>query len=163
MIDVYIALGTNVGDRAANLRRALEALAPHVAVEKKSSVYESAPMYVEEQPRFYNMVVQGETTLTPHDLLKFLQSIEADMGRKPGTHNMPRVIDLDILLHGELILDLPELTIPHPRMHERAFVLTPLVELAPYLEHPTLRRPFIDLEDELGYRGDSIWEAGETI
>jgi 2-amino-4-hydroxy-6-hydroxymethyldihydropteridine diphosphokinase len=162
VIDVYIALGTNVGDRAENLRRALEALAPHVAVEKKSSVYESVAMYV-DQPRFYNMVVQGNTMLTPHDLLRFLKAIETEMGRKPDTHNEPRVIDLDILLHGQLMLDLPELTIPHPRMHERSFVLTPLAEIAPYLEHPASRQSMIDLEDRLGFTADSIWEAGERV
>lgn len=159
MATVYIGIGSNLGKRGENLRSAIEALAPDVRVEKISSIYESEAQGVGEQPRFLNMVVQGATELTPHDLLKFLQSIEVAMGRKLNTHNLPRIIDLDILLHGQFILNLPELTIPHPRMHERAFVLVPLHEITPFHQCPPYGKAVADMLDELGGYEHLVWPA----
>ena len=161
--NIFLGLGSNLGDRLTNLRRALEALAPQVLTGKKSSVYESEPMYVEQQPCFYNMVVQGTTTLTPLDLLRYVKNIEREMGRAEDSHNQPRVIDIDVLMHGDVIMSLPELTLPHPRMHERAFVLAPLNEVAPFHEHPISRKAVIDLLDELGGYEETVWPANVEI
>lgn len=157
---VFLGLGSNLGDRRENLRRALEMLGSHISISKKSSVYESEAMYV-RQPRFYNMVVAGTTTLLPLQLLGRLKSIEESMGREQNTHNLPRPIDIDIIFYGDTVIESPELTIPHARMHERPFVLSPLVELDPYLVHPHLQQPVIDLEDNLGISDDIIWKVDE--
>ncbi|MBC8076565.1 MAG: 2-amino-4-hydroxy-6-hydroxymethyldihydropteridine diphosphokinase [Chloroflexales bacterium] len=130
---VYIAFGGNVGDREGNLRAALALLQQHVQIEAVSSLYETEPAYVLDQPRFLNGVLRGSTALVPLDLLHALKQIEAAVGRLPGPRNGPRPVDLDILHYGDLALDTPELTIPHPRMAERPFVLVPLAEIAPEL------------------------------
>ncbi len=133
MANVYIALGSNQGQRLEHLRAAVAALTAVMTVERSSSVYETAAAYVEDQPAFLNAVVTGTTRLSPHELLVALKNIENHMGRRAGVRFGPRPIDLDILLYDELALATPELTIPHPRMPERAFVLRPLAELAPEL------------------------------
>jgi 2-amino-4-hydroxy-6-hydroxymethyldihydropteridine diphosphokinase len=163
MEEVFIGLGSNLGSRGENLRRAIAALAPHVAVQKKSSVYESVPHGVGQQPLFYNMVVSATTGLTPHDLLKELKQIERNMGRAEDTHNKPRVIDLDILLYGDTVLETSELTIPHARMHERAFVIAPLAYIAPLVMHPRLNMIIADIEDKLGNYFDNVWMVEETV
>jgi 2-amino-4-hydroxy-6-hydroxymethyldihydropteridine diphosphokinase len=163
MKTAFLGLGSNEGDRAANLRRALGLLAEHAEVLCKSRIYESEPMYVVDQPRFYNVAVSVSTGLLPHELLAKAKEIEAALGRKPGTHNLPRPIDIDILLYEHDIIETPELTIPHPRMHERAFVMKPLEEIAPFEWHPVLRRPMIDLWDEVGYQADTLWEPTEQL
>jgi 2-amino-4-hydroxy-6-hydroxymethyldihydropteridine diphosphokinase len=137
----YIALGSNVGDRAENLRVAKEqAEAPDLRVLRASSIYETAPRDVEDQPWFLNQVLECETDLFPRQLLARLQKIERDMGRKRRMAKGPREIDLDILLYGDAVVKAPELEIPHPRMAERRFVLEPLAELAPEKRHPGTRR-----------------------
>jgi 2-amino-4-hydroxy-6-hydroxymethyldihydropteridine diphosphokinase len=156
---VFLALGSNVGDRAENLRRALQLLEPTVSVSKKSKVYESLPVGTTDQPNFYNMTLEAQTALAPHELLRHVKGIEASLGRAPNTHNLPRPIDIDILLYGDEVLETPELTIPHPRMHERAFVMMPLEEIASFYVHPVLRRPMIDLWDDLGAQFETLWEA----
>lgn len=160
---VLIALGSNLGNRGENLRKAITALEPHVAVQKKSRVYESMPQGVGEQSLYLNMAISGETELAPRALLDVLQQIERDLGRAPNSHNMPRPIDLDIVLYGDTVLDTPELTLPHPRMHERAFVLVPLEEIAPFHTHPVLHKPIIDLWDELGVYSDLLWPVEEIV
>jgi len=160
---IFLALGSNMGNRPDNLRRALEALLPEVTIEKKSKVYESEPMYVTQQPRFYNMVVSGKTQLAPHDLLAHVKEIEKALGRLPDTHNQPRPIDIDILLYEDMILETPELSIPHPRMHERGFVMMPLEEIASFHLHPALRRPIIDLWDDIADQSQYIWLANEQL
>ncbi|HEY1016229.1 MAG TPA: 2-amino-4-hydroxy-6-hydroxymethyldihydropteridine diphosphokinase, partial [Herpetosiphonaceae bacterium] len=132
---IYLALGSNQGDRLALLGEALALLPPAVAVGACSPVYETAAAYVEDQPPFYNCVVAAATELAPGALLAALKSIEHELGRRAGQRYGPRPIDLDILLYGDLILETPELTIPHPRMAERAFVLVPLLEIAPHLPY----------------------------
>lgn len=163
MASVFLALGSNMGNRPDNLRRALEKLHPEYVIEKKSKVYESEPMYLSSQPRFYNMVVGGTTELAPLELLRHAKEIEAALGRLPDTHNQPRPIDIDILLYGDEILESSELTIPHPRMHERAFVLLPLEEIASFHFHPVLKRPIIDLWDDIGREHETLWEADVQV
>jgi 2-amino-4-hydroxy-6-hydroxymethyldihydropteridine diphosphokinase len=137
---VTLALGTNLGDRPANLRSAIAALPPAVTVLEQSRVYETLPWGVTEQPSFLNMVITGETDLTPQELLKNLKELETRLGRIPSIHYGPRKIDIDILFYDALILDTPQLILPHPHMHERAFVLVPLAELAPDQIHPVMGR-----------------------
>ena len=142
---IYLALGTNLGDRSANLSAVRSALAPQVQVQRASPVYETEPWGVLDQPRFLNQVLEVETTLEPLDLLRFLKQLEADLGRKPGIRYGPRLIDLDIILFGHRVVSLPELNIPHPRLAERAFVLVPLMDLAPDLRHPVLGKTIREL------------------
>lgn len=146
---VHLALGTNLGDRAANLRRALAALRNEFAVEAISPCYETEPAYVIDQPRFYNMACRAQASMPPLDLLRRLKRLETALGREPGARYGPRLIDLDLLLYGDLVLDSPELTLPHPHLHERAFVLVPLADIAPELVHPTLGLTIAALCDRL--------------
>lgn len=138
MAEVYIALGSNQGERLQHLRQAVQALGACMRVERSSSVYATAAAYVEDQPPFLNAVVVGTTDLSPYTLLAELKTIEHHMGRSAGIRFGPRPIDLDILLYDDLSLATPGLTIPHPRMYERAFVLQPLAELAPQRVDPAL-------------------------
>jgi len=135
---IYLALGANLGDRFANLKAAIAALPPAVRVLVQSPVYETPPWGLTDQPAFLNMVLKGETALAPVELLKRLKLLETGLGRLPAVRWGPRRIDMDILFYDKLILDTPELTIPHPHLHERAFVLVPLADLAPDLVHPLL-------------------------
>ena len=138
---VYIALGSNLGDRAENLRLAREQIdAPDLRVLRASSVYETAPRDVENQPWFLNQVIECETDLFPRQLLGRLQKIERAVGRKRRSAKGPREIDLDILLFGNAVVKAAELEIPHPRLTERRFVLEPLAELVPEKKHPGTRR-----------------------
>ena len=143
MADVFLSLGSNLGDRESNIRTALEMIAaePGVRVMRVSSLYDTAPIGMSEQPDFINAVALLETELPPVELLRGLQSIEAKMGRVRNIRLGPRVIDLDILLYGEESVDTDVLTIPHPRMMTRAFVMAPLAEIAPDLVLPDGRRP----------------------
>jgi 2-amino-4-hydroxy-6-hydroxymethyldihydropteridine diphosphokinase len=141
----YLALGTNLGDRTANLRAAIRALPPSVRVLDESPVYETPPWGLADQPAFLNMALRGETDLEPAALLAHLKRLERRLGRVPAVRWGPRLIDLDILFYADLILDIPGLTLPHPRLHERAFVLVPLADLAPDLIHPVLGKPVRDL------------------
>jgi 2-amino-4-hydroxy-6-hydroxymethyldihydropteridine diphosphokinase len=145
MPTVYLALGSNLGDRSANLRTALAALHPKVKVQGLSPIYETPPWGVTDQPAFLNMVLRGETRLTPKKLLSYVKSLETSLGRLPTIRYGPRLIDIDILFYDDLVLDTPELILPHPRLHERAFVLVPLADLAPALVHPRLGKPVREL------------------
>ena len=148
---VYLALGTNLGDRMQNLRSARAALPPAVRLSACSPVYETPPWGYTDQPAFLNQVVAGETDLSPHDLLHYLKEVEKALGRQATFRNGPRLIDLDILLYDDLILDSDSLVIPHPRMLQRAFVLRPLADLAPDLAPPggsrTIRQMLAELDD----------------
>lgn len=132
-----IALGSNLGDRAAHLDFALDRLAPFLSHLRVSSRYETAPVDVAgAQPMFLNMAVVGETTLAPLELFAELQAIESDRGRSRPYPNAPRTLDLDLVLYGELIVDLAALVVPHPRFRARRFVLEPLAEIAPAMRDP---------------------------
>ena len=135
MANVYIALGANIGDRLANLRRAVHLLrsgdTPTTSVQRLSPLYESAPVGVTDQPAFLNAVLLAETDLDPTALLDALQAIEHTIGRRPGRRWGPRPIDLDILTYDNQRIDTDRLTVPHPRLTERGFVLRPLADLAP--------------------------------
>jgi len=134
---VYIALGSNLGDRVENLLLARERIvSPHVRLTRASSIYETAPREIVDQPWFLNQVVIAETTLFPRQLLARLLRIEQEMGRQRTVAKGPRVIDLDILLFGDAVIHTAGLEIPHPRIAERRFVLEPLAELAPTLRPP---------------------------
>jgi 2-amino-4-hydroxy-6-hydroxymethyldihydropteridine diphosphokinase len=138
MITVYIALGTNIGEREANLLQAFRLLPESgVHVRRVSSIYETEPVDYLDQEWFLNAVLEGETELDALDLLSALRVIEARMGSKKAFAKGPRKIDLDILLYGSETIDTPELQVPHPRMLERKFVLIPLAEIAPNLRHPS--------------------------
>lgn len=135
-VPVFIALGSNLGDRAAQVAAALERLSAVATIEKRSPVYETAPKYVTDQPAFLNMVVLARTGLAPLALLAATQSIEKALGRMPGQRFGPRAMDLDILFFGDDVIDLPSLAVPHPRIAERRFVLQPLNDIATQLRHP---------------------------
>ena len=128
----YLGLGTNLGDRAANLRDAIQRLtSAECRVTRESSIYETEPRDMLDQPWFLNQVIEIETTLFPMQLLARVQRIEREMGRKPVVAKGPRLIDIDILLFGSATVSSPDLEIPHPRMWQRRFVLEPLAELIP--------------------------------
>jgi 2-amino-4-hydroxy-6-hydroxymethyldihydropteridine diphosphokinase len=135
---IYISLGSNLGDRLANLRNAMTNISPKVKTVAQSSVYETEPWGYSDQPSFLNQIIKANTDLAPFDLLAFFKEIEVSMGRQETFRFGPRLIDLDILFYDDLVLNTPKLTIPHPRIIERAFVLIPLVEIAPDLYHPVI-------------------------
>ena len=137
-VTCYLSLGSNLGDREAYLREALRRLAdlPGVEVIAVSSLYDTTPVGEMDQPRFLNLVAELRVTLSPLDLLHACQGLETDLGRTRERHWGPRTVDLDLLLYGDVVSEDPELTLPHPLMAERQFVLAPLAEIAPYLRLP---------------------------
>ena len=141
----YLSLGSNVGERRHNLERALERLEQEqIHVVARSDIYETEPQDVPAQAWFLNMVVECRTRCFPLQLLAILQSIEREIGRVRGAgavHRGPRIIDIDILLFGNVVMDTPQLSIPHPRMLDRRFVLEPLIEIAPDLKHAQTKQP----------------------
>jgi 2-amino-4-hydroxy-6-hydroxymethyldihydropteridine diphosphokinase len=161
MATVYLALGANVGNREANLRMAVRAVTRLARVTAASSLYETAPAGP-PQPSFYNAAVAIETGLEPVPLLRFLKGIEEEIGRRPGGEPQgPRPIDIDILLYAGVTLDDPALTIPHPRLAERPFVLVPLAEIAPDAVHPVLAVTVAELARAAGDAGvRKVAEAG---
>ncbi len=136
VIPIALSLGSNTGDRLASLKNAVEALAPYIEITAKSKIYETPPAYVSDQPAFLNAAVIGTTKLEPLALLWFLKDIESEIGRLPTFRYGPRVIDIDIVFYGDTILETPELTLPHPRLAERDFVLRPLSDIAAAWKHP---------------------------
>lgn len=137
---VYLALGSNLDDRLANLKQAVASLSPQMEVKAKSHIYETPPWGYTDQPKFLNQVVKAKTYLAPEPLLKHLKRLEIALGRKTSFPNGPRLIDMDILFYDDLVLETPLLTLPHPRLHERGFVLLPLMDIAPNLLHPVSKK-----------------------
>jgi GTP cyclohydrolase-4 len=135
---VYLSLGANLGNRQANILQALQYGQTRTSIKKISSFYETEPVGFSDQPMFLNTACELETELSPNDLLHFLKWIEKRMGRQASFRNAPRPIDIDILFYDDLLFDSSSLKLPHPRLHERAFVLVPLAEIAPDLVHPLL-------------------------
>jgi 2-amino-4-hydroxy-6-hydroxymethyldihydropteridine diphosphokinase len=156
---VYLALGTNLGDRLANLQQALAALPPLVRLLAASPVYETPPWGYVDQPAFLNQVVQAETGLDPHALLSTLKQVETSVGRQATFRYGPRLIDLDILFYDDLLLNTPELTIPHPHIPERAFVLVPLADLNPDLLHPSLAKTVRQMLEGIDTRGIHLFTS----
>ena len=142
---VYLGLGSNLGDRQENLRAAVGRLSEEVAIERVSAVYETSPVGYDDQPYFLNAVLAGRTGLGPLQLLRFAKRIERELGRVESFRNAPRVIDIDILFHGDALVETKELTVPHPGVAERAFVLVPLAEIAPGMVHPVNGATVADL------------------
>ncbi len=143
---MYLSLGSNLGDREANLRSAVERLeSPSLQVRCRSSIYETEPQDLGEQPWFLNLVVEIETSLAPMELLERIHEMEARLGRMRDVPKGPRTIDIDILFYGELVFETGDLQIPHPRLAQRRFVLEPLAELAPDLQHPVIGRTVTEM------------------
>src|SRR5215211_6744551 len=167
MAKAYIGLGSNLGDRMTTLRTAIERFESLGRVTSVSSLYKTEPVGYLEQPSFLNAVVALETALAPADLLRALLGIERDLGRARSFPNAPRTLDLDLLLVDNVILDTPELTLPHPRQHRRAFVLFPLAELNPEMVHPvsgqTIRQLLRALPDQGGVEvyAPAGWESSQ--
>jgi 2-amino-4-hydroxy-6-hydroxymethyldihydropteridine diphosphokinase len=158
---VYLGLGSNLGDRAGYLRRARENLAPEVNLLRASSVYETPPWGYSDQPAFLNQVVEVQTDLEPEALLAKLKGIESELGRVKNFRYGPRCIDLDILFYVNCVYQSERLTIPHPSLAERAFVLVPMNELAPNFIHPLLHKPISELLAGLGGYEVDLFQ-GET-
>ena len=133
---VYLGLGANLGNRLENLQNAIQSLAPQVHLLAASPIYVTPPWGLLDQPDFLNQVIEAETALNPTELLRFLKQIEKELGRVESVRYGPRLIDLDILFYDDIVLETTGLTIPHPQLTKRAFVLFPLVDLAPDLKHP---------------------------
>jgi 2-amino-4-hydroxy-6-hydroxymethyldihydropteridine diphosphokinase len=146
---VYLSLGSNLGDREANLRAAIERLGEIGEVKAVSSFYETEPVEVTAQPWFLNCAVKFDTEKMPRQLIAAILAIEQSMGRQRKQQKGPRTIDIDILFFGSSIIEIPSLTVPHPHLHERRFVLEPLAEIAPDLRHPIFKRTIRELRDAL--------------
>jgi len=142
---VYLALGSNLGNRATNLKEAIASLSPQMEVKAKSKVYETPPWGHTEQDKFFNQVVMVKTYLEPEPLLKHLKRLEVALGRKASFQNGPRLIDIDILFYDDLVLESTALAIPHPHVHERGFVLLPMLDIAPDLVHPVRQKSVRDM------------------
>jgi len=146
---VYLSLGSNLGDRLSNLRNAIATLPPWVQPGIQSSVYETQPWGYYDQPVFLNQIIKADTVLEPLDLLSFLKETEVILGRKETFRFGPRLIDLDIIFYDDLVFKTPRLTIPHPRIAERAFILIPLAEIAPDLYQPVLGKTIQQLKTDV--------------
>ena len=158
---VYLGLGSNQGDRRANLLEGLKRLRDGVKIERVSSLYDTAPVGFLDQPRFLNIVCKGRTLLSPEDLLQLAKRVELELGRTERFRNAPRTLDVDILLYSDMIVDTSVLTVPHPRFPARAFVLEPLAEIASAVVHPTLRKTARRLLSELPDRAGVMLAKGQ--
>jgi 2-amino-4-hydroxy-6-hydroxymethyldihydropteridine diphosphokinase len=154
---VYLSLGSNLGDREGNLRAALDRLKP----ERVSRIYETEPMDLRAQPNFLNLAAELKTPLMPMQLLAHTQRIERELGRVRTVPKGPRTIDIDILFYGSSVIRSAKLDVPHPRLHERRFVLAPLAELAPDLRHPVTHQTVSEMLNALpGSQGVRLWRVG---
>lgn len=165
MTTVYLCLGSNLGEREENLCQALKLLSLKVNIDEVSSIYETEPVGYKEQPLFLNLACRITTNLPPDKLLHLAKEIETRMGRVPSEQiNSPRLIDIDILFYNNKIMETENLTIPHPRLKDRAFVLIPLNEIAPGLAHPKLGKSIAQLANDVkGQKGVRKYKGGFDV
>lgn len=163
VINIVLGLGSNLGDRRQNLRRAIDALGGQLSITKISSVYETAPWGVTDQAHFLNLCLSAQTDLSPHDLLATIKGVEVNLGRVPNTHWGPRKIDIDLLDYGNQILDSDTLTLPHAQIAERAFVCVPFAEIAPNWIHPVSDKPINLLVSDLDTSDVVKSESAQTL
>ena len=159
-VKIRLGLGSNMGDRWQNLRRALYLLSQKMRLILVSPVYDTALVGNTKQPRFLNLVCEAATSLTPTELLTLVKGIETTIGREPGPPNSPRPIDIDILFYGDQTINTADLTIPHPRLTERAFVLVPLADIAPNFVHPVTDMRVRQMLNELERKPDDVVKWG---
>ena len=156
LVTAYVGLGSNLGDRSRNLQGAIDRLGKVGIITAVSSIYQTKPWMVDGyQPRYLNQVVAVNTILDPLQVVTELLAIESSLGRVREEKNASRTLDLDLLLHGDIVLEASGVTVPHPRLHERAFVLVPLAEIAADVVHPILDRTISDLADQSDRSGIS--------
>ena len=161
---IAIALGTNLGDRLKNLSAAVAALKEDVLQNSiLSSIYETEPWGILDQPRFLNAVILGECEWNPQPILNYLKSLERTLGRTTTLKNGPRVIDLDLIVFGDEIIEAPGLKVPHPGLPERDFVLEPLAEIWPTWRHPLLHQTALELKESLGKPALKIFSKADAL
>lgn len=160
---VYLSIGTNLGDRKANITSAIQHLCPIIKSIMCSSIYETPPWGYEDQPSFLNMVLTGLTEFSPVRLLKSLKVLEKELGREESFRFGPRLIDMDILFYDQLVYSVKGLKIPHPRIAERAFVLVPMVEIAPDFVHPSLNKTMSELLGDLDCEGIELIDVLDDV
>ena len=163
-VEAYLGFGSNLGDREENIRRAVERLSESVCGIQTSSLYETEPWGYLDQPKFLNMVCKCLTRLEPVELLSVCKGLEALAGREPSFKYGPRVLDVDILAYGDVVVKTDSLVVPHDMLHERAFVLAPLAEIAPQWRHPILNKTAAELLEQVnGAEGMRLWKSPVVV
>ncbi|NIW45517.1 MAG: 2-amino-4-hydroxy-6-hydroxymethyldihydropteridine diphosphokinase [Gammaproteobacteria bacterium] len=159
---IYLGMGTNRGNREANLKAAIKALPLQVQVTRQSPIYQTPPWGYTDQPDFLNMVVEGKTTLPPDELISYIKLLEKKIGRTATFRWGPREIDIDILFYNQRVYESEGLEIPHPRMHDRAFVLVPLADLTTEFIHPKLKKSIAELLAEIDTSGITLYSPDNS-